>query len=143
MPLMRWYVLYCKRGYNYHDRLKPLADQVFDPVYIHVTKRGNSLLSKVKNLCPGYTFIKSDLSAFSSIIEVPGVIRFLSFGSRLYEAPEQLISSLKDISVKTDVPELKTEIERISQAKTKEEREIQFINFLKNHQEPSFDRKIE
>lgn len=136
MPLMRWYVLYCKCGYNYRDRLTSLTEQVFDPVYIHVTKKGSVLLSKVKNLCPGYTFIRSDLSSFSAILSVPGVIRFLSFGSRIYEAPEQLVSSLKDLSVKTDDPKLKTEIERISQAKNKEEREIQFINFLKNHQEP-------
>lgn len=107
-----------------------------EPVYVRTE---GTRVSGVKKLCPGYIFVKVDLEIFpvSTLLSLPGVISILKTGSSFYEMPEKIINELC-FAVKTKANDcdqkLMTEIEKISAAKTREERETLFLSFLQKHQ---------
>jgi transcriptional antiterminator NusG len=93
-----WYVVHtcCRHEARVEGRLLKLGLEIFLPRYTVVSRRRDRKKLLQMPLFPGYLFIHDTLehNTYHSVLGVPGVVRFLSFGNRLQPVPAETIASI-------------------------------------------------
>lgn len=93
-----WYVLHirCRHEALIEDRLQKKGLEVFLPRQTVVSRRRDRKKFLQVPLFPGYLFVHDSLEPWTyyDILNLPGVMRFLAFGSRLQPVAQETITSI-------------------------------------------------
>jgi transcription antitermination factor NusG len=97
MDSHRWYVLYLRSRYEkrVHEELQRRGIESFLPTIMEVRQWSDRKKKVEMPLFPGYDFVRIDLKERVRVLEVDGVVKFVSIGdSRPVPVPDKQIESL-------------------------------------------------
>jgi transcription antitermination factor NusG len=98
----RWYVLYLRSRYEkrVHEELLRRGIESFLPVVTEVRQWSDRKKKVEVPLFPGYDFVRIELTQKLRVLQVEGVVKFVSIGnSRPDPVPDEQIESLKLVIV--------------------------------------------
>ena len=97
MNTRRWYVLYLRSRYEkrVHEELEERGIESFQPIVTEVRQWSDRKKKVEVPLFPGYHFVRIELREKTRVLQVDGVVRFVSIREHPSPVPDEQIESLK------------------------------------------------
>ncbi len=99
--LPRWYVVYLRSRHEkrVHEKLLLRGIESFQPTIAEVRQWSDRKKIIEVPLFPGYDFVRIDLREKVKVMEVEGVVRFVSIRNRPTPVPDEQVGALKKVLV--------------------------------------------